>query len=65
MIKSQAKSWEPAGTNGFVNYDLLKLGALNLIEGCLGDVVGKEILIVAADPKLGWYDAAAPASVAN
>ena len=65
MIKSQAKSWEPTETNVCVNDDLLKLGALNLIEGCLGDVVGKEILIVAEDPKLGWYDAAAPASVAN
>ena len=53
MIKSQAKSWEPAGTNGGGNDDLLKLGALNLVEGCLGDVVCKDILIVAEDPKLG------------
>ena len=42
---------------------LLRLGAKNLIEGCLGDVFGKTILIVAEDPQLGWYDAAAPAKV--
>jgi len=41
----------------------LRLGAKNLIKGCLGDVFGKTILIVAEDPQLGWYDAAAPASV--
>jgi hypothetical protein len=41
----------------------LKLGAHNLIKGCLGDVTGKIILVVAEDPALGWYDAVAPASV--
>ena len=65
MIKLQAKNWGPAESGTLVNDDLLKLGALNLIEGCLGDVVGKEILIVAEDPQLGWYDAAAPTSVAS
>lgn len=42
---------------------LLNLGAQNLIKGCLGSVSGKTVLIVAEDPQLGWYDAAAPLSV--
>ena len=41
----------------------LKLGAKNLVTGCFSDVFGKTVLIVAEDPTLGWYDAAAPASV--
>ena len=41
----------------------LRSGAQNLIEGCLGDVAGKTILVVAEDPALGWYDSAAPACV--
>ena len=43
--------------------DPLRLGAINLIEGCLGNVFGKTVLVVAEDPRLGWYDAAAPAIV--
>ncbi len=43
--------------------DPLRLGAINLIEGCLGDVFGKTVLVVAEDPRLGWYDSAAPAIV--
>ena len=64
MIKSHTKQQGPPETSAHLNDALLKLGALNLIEGCLGDVVGKAVLIVAEDPQLGWYDATAPASVA-
>ena len=64
MIKSHTKQQGPPETWAHPNDALLKLGALNLIEGCLGDVVGKAVLIVAEDPQLGWYDATAPASVA-
>ena len=31
----------------------LRLGAINLIEGCLGDVFGKTVLVVGEDPDLG------------
>ena len=65
MIESRAKQQGPPETVAYFNDDLLKLGALNLIEGCIGDVVGRTILIVAEDPRLGWYDSAAPASVAT
>lgn len=40
-------------------------GAANLIENCLGDVSNKTVLVVAEDPKHGWYDAAAPAAVSE
>ena len=43
--------------------DPLRLGAINLIEGCLGEVFGKTVLVVAEDPRLGWYDTTAPAMV--
>ena len=38
-------------------------GAANLVENCIGDVEGKTVLVVCEDPKYGWYDAEAPASV--
>ncbi len=38
-------------------------GATNLIDGCIGDVEGKLVLLVCEDPKHGWYDAAAPEHV--
>ena len=40
-------------------------GAANLIENCLGDVSNKTVLVVCEDPKYGWYDAAAPATVSE
>ena len=52
----------PKGT-AHIYEDPLRLGAINLIEGCLGNVFGKTVLVVAEDPRLGWYDAAAPAIV--
>ena len=35
-------------------------GAENLIEGCIGDVTDKTILLVCEDPTLGWYDNDSP-----
>ncbi len=52
----------PAGGSGALS-TALRSGARNLIKGCLGDVAGKTVLVIAEDPSLGWYDAAAPASV--
>jgi hypothetical protein len=63
MIKSQMNPQAPPDAIGYFHQDPVKAGAQNLIEGCLGAVYGKKILIVAEDPHLGWYDAAAPASV--
>lgn len=40
-------------------------GAADLVENCVGDVVGKTVLVVCEDPKYGWYDAAAPAPFAT
>ena len=40
-------------------------GAANLIDNCLGDVAGMNVLVVAEDPKYGWYDAAAPQLVCD
>ena len=40
-------------------------GAANLVENCVGDVAGKTVLVICEDPKYGWYDAAAPASVCD
>ncbi len=54
----------PAGVD-WLTSSALRSGACNLVEGCLGDVIGKTILVVAEDPALGWYDAAAPACVAS
>jgi hypothetical protein len=53
----------PPDTVRWCSEDALRLGARNLVKGCLGDVAGKTVLVVAEDPALGWYDAAAPASV--
>lgn len=33
-------------------------GADNLIDGCLGNVDGKTVLVVCENPDLGWYDEA-------
>ena len=63
MIESQMNQLAPPDASGYFHQDPVRAGAQNLIEGCLGAVYGKEILIVAEDPRLGWYDAAAPASV--
>ena len=38
-------------------------GAANLIDGCIGDVAGKLVLLVCEDPRHGWYDEAAPEHV--
>ena len=62
-MKSQTELNSSLDATGYVFDAPLRLGAKNLIKGCLGDVFGKTILIVAEDPQLGWYDAAAPASV--
>ena len=62
MIESQMNQLAPPDASGYFHQDPVRAGAQNLIEGCLGAVYGKEILIVAEDPRLGWYDAAAPAS---
>jgi len=35
-------------------------GAANLIDNCIGDVKGLNVLLVCEDPALGWYDDAAP-----
>ena len=40
-------------------------GAANLVENCIGDVAGLTVLVVAEDPKHGWYDAAAPQLVCD
>lgn len=63
MMKPQTKLDSSLAATGDAFNDSLRLGAKNLVDGCLGDVFGKTILIVAEDPQLGWYDAAAPASV--
>jgi hypothetical protein len=63
MIESQMNPQAPPDAIGYFHQDPVKAGAQNLIEGCLGAVYGKKILIVAEDPRLGWYDAAATASV--
>ncbi|WP_438997788.1 hypothetical protein [Candidatus Puniceispirillum sp.] len=43
----------------------LRAGADNLINGCIGDVSGKAVLLICEDPALGWYDDKAPAIVAK
>lgn len=43
----------------------LRIGAENLLFGCGGFESGARLLIVAEDPALGWYDAAAPDAVAE
>jgi hypothetical protein len=43
----------------------LRAGADNLINGCVGDVSGKTVLLICEDPTLGWYDDKAPAMVAE
>ncbi|MEM6663404.1 MAG: hypothetical protein AAF666_14635, partial [Pseudomonadota bacterium] len=43
----------------------LRLGALNLLEGCAGVCAGQRVTVLAEDPRLGWYDAAAPRAVAS
>lgn len=53
------------GLSAFSGDMALKEGADNLIDGCLGDVDGKSVLLICEDPALGWYDAAAPAMVAK
>ena len=63
MTKPKVKLRSPPSTSEHFHEDPLKLGAKNLIEGCFTDVFNKTILIVAENPQLGWYDAAAPASV--
>ena len=62
-IKSQSRVKASTKVIPHIYEDPLRLGAINLIEGCLGDVFGKTVLVVAEDPRLGWYDAAAPAIV--
>ncbi len=42
---------------------LLTEGARNLLLNCAELHAGNNILIVAEDPALGWYDAEAPAAV--
>jgi len=62
-IKSQARARDSSSATSHIYEDPLRLGALNLIEGCLDDVFGKTVLVVREDPLLGWYDSAAPAIV--
>ena len=62
-IKSQVKARASCNVTSHIYSDPLRLGAINLIEGCLGNVIGKTVLVVKEDPQLGWYDSAAPASV--
>ena len=50
----------PAGTIPTGDSD-----AANLVENCIGDVAGLTVLVVAEDPKHGWYDAAAPQVVCD
>ncbi|MEM9139910.1 MAG: hypothetical protein AAGB15_08750, partial [Pseudomonadota bacterium] len=42
----------------------LRLGAWNLLDGCAGVCAGQRVTVLAEDPRLGWYDAAAPRAVA-
>ena len=62
-IKSQARTEDSSNAMGQTYEDPLRLGAINLIEGCLSDVFGKTVLVVKEDPLLMWYDSAAPTSV--
>ena len=52
-IKSQARVKASTKVIPHIYEDPLRLGAINLIEGCLGDVFGKTVLVVAEDPDLG------------
>ena len=42
----------------------LAAGARNLLFGCGGFRAPEPLLVVAEDPALGWFDAAAPEAVA-
>ncbi|WMS44690.1 hypothetical protein RDV64_10015 [Acuticoccus sp. MNP-M23] len=42
----------------------IRAGARNLLQDCAGFSPGDAVLIIAEDPALGWYDAAAPEAVA-
>lgn len=55
----------PAAVARAVCPDQLAAGARNLLVGCAGLQAGQSVLIVHEDPRLGWYDAAAPAAVAD
>jgi len=63
MLDILMNSDDPPACGDLSASTALRSGAQNLIEGCLGDVAGKTILVVAEDPALGWYDSAAPACV--
>jgi len=63
MLDILMNSDDPPAGGDLSTSTALRSGAQNLIEGCLGDVAGKTILVVAEDPALGWYDSAAPACV--
>jgi hypothetical protein len=63
MLDILMNSDDPPASGDLSTSTALRSGAQNLIEGCLGDVAGKTILVVAEDPALGWYDSAAPACV--
>jgi len=43
----------------------LEAGVLNLLINCAGVRSGESLLIVREDPKLGWYDTAAPKAVSD
>ena len=58
-------SHAPARPVSKVCPERLAVGARNLLVGCAGLQAGQSVLIVHEDPRLGWYDAAAPAAVAD
>ena len=63
MLDTQMNFDDPPAGGDLSTSTALRSGAQNLIQGCLGDVAGKKILVVVEDPTLGWYDSAAPACV--
>ena len=65
MLDILINSDDPPVGGDWSTSDALRSGARNLVDGCLGDVNGKTVLVVAEDPALGWYDSAAPACVAS
>ena len=42
----------------------LEAGAANLVYGCADIRPGQSVLVIAEDPSLGWFDAAAPQAIA-
>ena len=62
MLDTQMNFDDPPAGGDLSTSTALRPSA-NLIQGCLGDVAGKKILVVVEDPTLGWYDSAAPACV--